>query len=151
MARKSGGKIRGKKKLAKLLYFVDFDFFEKKEASITNDVYCAFPMGPLPQAMDSVVSEMGRDGLIQIEKVPTGSGLAETEVYTALSEPDVSVFNNDEIEILDRVVEKYTNLNGKQLEDLSHAEAPYLATEPFQEIAYELAFYRDTDFNNGGA
>ena len=26
---KLGGEIRGKKKLAKLLYFVDFDFYEK--------------------------------------------------------------------------------------------------------------------------
>jgi len=29
LAEKLGGEIRGKKKLAKLLYFVDFDFFFK--------------------------------------------------------------------------------------------------------------------------
>ena len=55
------------------------------------------------------------------------------------------VFFKEEIKILDRVVIKYVT-NGKQLEDLTHGEAPYIGTEPNKEIVYELAYYRGTDF-----
>jgi len=44
-----GGEIKGKKKLAKLLYFVDFDFYEKFQKSLTGDVYKALPMGAFPR------------------------------------------------------------------------------------------------------
>jgi len=40
------------------------------------------------------------------------------------------------------------HLNGTQLEELSHAEAPYIGTELRSEIPYELAFYRGTDFSD---
>ena len=56
-------------------------------------------------------------------------------------------FSEEEKEMLDRVIVKYGHLNGKQLEDLTHAEAPYIGTKP-KEIPYELAFYRGTDFNS---
>jgi uncharacterized phage-associated protein len=50
--------------------------------------------------------------------------------------------------MLDRVIARYGQLNGKQLEDLTHAEAPYIGTEPSQTIAYELSSYRGTDFGD---
>jgi len=56
-------------------------------------------------------------------------------------------FSKGEQQILDRVVLKYGHLSGKQLEDLTHAEAPYKGTAPNQEIAYELAFYRGTNMD----
>ena len=56
-------------------------------------------------------------------------------------------FSKEERQILDRVILKYGNLSGKQLEDLTHAEAPYIGTAPNQEIAYELAYYRGTNMD----
>lgn len=43
--------------------------------------------------------------------------------------------------LLDRVIIKYGRLAGKQLEDLSHAEAPFIGTEQSQAIPYEFAFH----------
>ncbi|MBQ9019730.1 hypothetical protein IJ096_00145 [Candidatus Saccharibacteria bacterium] len=39
------------------------------------------------------------------------------------------------------------SITGEQLEILTHQEAPFIATEPNQDIDYELAFYRGTNFN----
>jgi len=50
--------------------------------------------------------------------------------------------------MLNRIVVKYGYLTGKQLEELSHAEAPYIGTELRKEIPYELAFYRGTIQSN---
>lgn len=142
---KLGGEVRGKKKLAKLLYYVDFDAFEKTAQPITGDVYKALPMGPVPNSLQEITSEMTGNGSLKITSVEN-VGYNPTEVYTCLAKPDTSLFTDEEKRILDRVVVKYGHLNGRQLEELTHAEAPYNGTEPLQEIPYELAYYRATDF-----
>ena len=58
-----------------------------------------------------------------------------------------TAFDGEEKKMLDRVIMRYGHLNGKQLEELSHAEAPYIGTELRKDIPYELAFYRGTDFS----
>lgn len=146
LCRQLKGEVRGKKKLAKLLYFADFDLYEKKQRSITGDVYRALPMGPVPSALEEVTATMVLEKLLGVSPIEERDGYIPTEVYTSLTEPDLSVFSDEEKAVLDRVVLRYGHLNGKQLEELSHAEAPYIGTEPRQEIPYELAFYRGTDF-----
>ncbi|MEK7213530.1 MAG: Panacea domain-containing protein [Patescibacteria group bacterium] len=148
LCRELNGEIRGKKKLAKLLYFADFDFYEKNQKSITGDIYRALPMGPFPITLDTMTNAMTKSKTIAIDQVEEREGYNPTEVYRCISKPNISVFDKDEMEMLDRIVVKYGHLNGKQLEELSHAEAPYIGTELKKEIPYELAFYRGTDFSD---
>jgi len=148
LCRKLKGEVRGKKKLAKLLYFADFDLYEKSQKSITGDVYRALPMGPVPSALEKITAEMTKKKMLSVEQVEEREGYNPTEVYKCITEPDLSVFDDEEKKMLDRVVIKYGHLNGKQLEELSHAEAPYIGTELRKEIPYELAFYRGTDFSD---
>jgi len=147
LCRKLGGEVRGKKKLAKLLYFADFDLYEKRQKPLTGDVYKALPMGPFPSALESITREMTKKKLLAVENIEEHGGYNATEIYRCITEPDSSVFDAEEKKMLDRVTTKYGHLNGKQLEELSHAEAPYIGTEPKKEIPYELAFYRGTDFS----
>lgn len=146
-----GGSIQGKKKLAKLLYYVDFDRYEFKESmkSITGDTYKSWKMGPVPTKYMRVVEKLIKEGKLtktSVQQSPEHSH--PTEVFTSKSQPDKTKLDEDDLKIIDHVVRKYGGLNGKQLEDLTHNEAPYVATEPDQEIAYELAFYRETDFSD---
>ena len=143
-----GGEIRGKKKLAKLLYYMDFDHYEKNHKSITGDTYKALPMGPFPTAMSGIVEKLAKSKTIKVEHEKEKEGYNPTEIYKCHSKADLSVFNKEELATLKRVTDVYGHLNGKQLEDLSHAEAPYIATKPKDEIAYELAYYRGTDFKH---
>ncbi|MDO8676539.1 MAG: Panacea domain-containing protein [Candidatus Azambacteria bacterium] len=145
---KLGGEVRGKKKLAKLLYFADFDFFEKNQTSITGDTYKALPMGPFPVSLDSITSEMKKKKMLEIKAIDERNGYVPTEVYRCINNPDESVFSKEEKNMLDRIITKYGNLNGKQLEDLTHGEAPYIGTALKKEIPYELSFYRGTDFSD---
>ncbi len=49
----------GKTILNKLLYFADFNFYEKNgEHSITKASYIKMPFGPVPSVMDGVIFEM---------------------------------------------------------------------------------------------
>lgn len=143
------GEVRGKKKLAKLLYYSDFDFFEKFQRSITGDVYNAYPKGPLPVNLGAITSSMTKKGLLNVNSVREwGKEYAPTEIYKCSVKPDLSVFTKDELKMLDRVARKYGSLNGEQLAELSHAEAPYSATELYKEIPYEFTYYRGTDFSD---
>lgn len=145
---KLGKEVKGKKKLAKLLYFVDFDFFEKNQKYFTGDKYKALPMGPFPVSLENITTEMKAENSLAVKSVPEREGYIATEIYSCLKDPNISVFSKEEKEMLDRVILKYGHLTGKQLEDLTHTEAPYIGTEHKEEIPYELAFYRGTDFNN---
>ncbi len=148
LCQKLNGEIRGKKKLAKLLYFADFDFYEKYQRSITGATYRALPMGPFPEALEEITSRLSHEHALNIESVENGGAFNPTEVYRAKSMPDISALTEEERLMLDRIALKYGQLNGKQLEELSHSEAPYVGTELREEIPYELAYYRETDFSD---
>lgn len=147
LANKLGGKIKGKKKLAKLLYFVDFDFFEKYENSITGTTYKHLPMGPVPSNLIETLDLLKKEDSLDIQIEDLGESMIPMEVYTAKIQANKEIFNQQEIEMLDRIINKYGGLNGGQLEQLSHAEAPFNATKLGEEIPYELSFYRETDFS----
>lgn len=149
LCEKQGGVLRGKKKLAKLLYYLDFDRYEYKESTktITGEVYKALPMGPFPENLVTLIRRLEKSGKLKSGTEESAPGYNATEVYRSMSKPDLSVFDKDDLVILERVAKIYGPLNGKQLENLSHAEAPYIGTELSKEIAYDLAFYRGTDFS----
>ncbi len=149
LCRKLNGEVRGKKKLAKLLYFADFDNYEKYQKSITGDIYKAYPKGPLPTALNEVISSMAKTKVLKVDTVKEwGEEYAPTEVYKNIKAPDSSALSSQEKKILDRVVRRYGNLNGEQLAELSHAEAPYAAADKYQEVPYEFTYYRGTDFSD---
>lgn len=147
IAQKLGGEIRGKKKLAKLLYFVDFDSFEKNNQPITGDSYKALPMGPFPEHMADVIQELSNENKISVESVDEHPGYNATEVYKLTKKDLEFSFSLEEVKILNRIIQKYGHLNGKELEILTHAEAPYVGTKSGEVMAYELAYYRGTDFS----
>ncbi len=140
------GSVRGRKKMYKLFYYLDFDFFEKYEKPITGDVYHKLQMGPAPSYLDAIVSDLAKENLLSVTKRKTSPGYKDTVVYKALKKPDLGVFNAKELETLKKVAKKYGDKTGTELEVLTHKEAPYLAVEEGEEIPLELAHYRGTDF-----
>ena len=47
----------GKLKIMKLLYYLDFDFFEKYGRSVTGDEYLRFELGPVPRMGEKILKE----------------------------------------------------------------------------------------------
>ena len=89
LTQKLGGKIKGKKKLAKLLYFVDFDFFEKYEKPFTGDTYKALPMGPYPLHMEKIVKNLVQEKKLEIKSVEEWKNYNATEVYKEIGRAHV--------------------------------------------------------------
>jgi len=138
------GKIEGKKKAYKLLYFLEFDFYEAYEKPLIGEMFRSLPMGPAPLYFDAIIAQMQQEKTVTTQKVKT-SPLHENEtvIYVAQSD-DGYAFSSPEIRMMDRIVEKYGKLTGKDLENISHEQAPYRAVKPMEIIPYELSFYRET-------
>jgi uncharacterized phage-associated protein len=140
------GSVWGKKKMYKLLYYLDFDFFEKYEKPITGDIYHKLPMGPAPSYFDVLALELQKEGKLKISKGKTGAGFNDAVVYRALKDPESDAFSKKEKEMFDRVIKLYGNKSGSQLEALTHKEVPYLAVDEGEKMPLELAHYRGTKF-----
>lgn len=138
-------RIEGKKKVYKLLYFLDFDFFEAYDQPFIGETYTALPMGPAPRYFDSLATEMEQNGKLKISKVRTSANHQnDTVVYEPLGTAPDFGFTDREKTMLDRIVKIYGPQTGKQLEDLSHHQAPYVAVGLGEVIPYEYSYYRDT-------
>ena len=137
----------GKTILNKLLYFADFNFYEKNgERSITNASYIKMPFGPVPSVMDGVISEM-----IQAEQIHTFKSVYqgyEQDRFAPLSTPDIACFSALEIQELDTVIGQFSDKTANWISDYSHEDLPYRATDKIGDtISYWLAFYRTPEYS----
>lgn len=132
----------GKLKLMKLLYFLDFDFFEKYGRSITKDEYLRFENGPVPRMAEKLLKKMNGDG-IKIVKKSIGVGYKDQQHIEPLKQFDLNVFTKEELLMLEEIADKWERFSGNEMKAASHGEAPWIATEPDSVIDYNLAYYRN--------
>jgi uncharacterized phage-associated protein len=130
----------GVTKLNKLLYFLDFDHFEKFGDAVTGDTYENKELGPVPQHIDEIIEEMRSENLITI----VCEQVIDYVRYHLLakSKHDMSIFKPSEIEVLCETTEKWGHHTAKEIVMASHGEAPWLATKNGELIPYPLAYYR---------
>jgi len=132
----------GKLKLMKLLYYLDFDFFEKYGRSITGDEYLRFENGPVPRTGEKILKEMsGKE--IKISKRKVAQGYNDQQHIEALIDFDVNVFEKEELIMLEEIASKWEKFTGAEMKNASHGEAPWIATKPNGVIDYNLALYRN--------
>ncbi|MFA5000780.1 MAG: Panacea domain-containing protein [Candidatus Paceibacterota bacterium] len=132
----------GKLKMMKLLYYLDFDFFEKHGRSITGDEYLRFENGPVPRMAEKLLKEMnGQEIKITAKKV--GVGLNDQQHIQALRAYDLNVFSREELVMLEEVADKWEKFSGSEMKSATHGEAPWIATKPNEVIDYNLVYYRN--------
>ena len=129
----------GQTVLHKLMYFIDFDYFEKHGKSITGIIYKKNHHGP---TFDPSLIKSLEDDLLIISIDGNYKGCKQKK-YLPTIEPDLSVLSGEEINHIDEVLNKHSNKTAKQIEDYSHGDVPWKVTEKNQPIEYESVFYRD--------
>ncbi len=132
----------GKLKIMKLLYFLDFDYFEKYGKSVSGDEYLRFDYGPVPKMAKRILEKMnGKD--IKITKKKIGSGYNDQQHIEALKDFDVNLFSKEELLMMEEIANKWERFSGAEMKNASHGEAPWIATKPNNVIDYNLAYYRN--------
>jgi transcriptional regulator with XRE-family HTH domain len=135
----------GETVLYKLLYFADFNYYELYEEQLTGAKYRKLSYGPVPMKMDNVVSQMLFKK--QIQRIRTDyHGFPQTR-YLPLVKADLTLMKASEKEVIDKVIQQFSDWSASAISDFSHKDMPWLASKEGEDIDYELAFYRDAPFS----
>jgi len=135
----------GKTVLFKILYFTDFNYYELFEEKLTGETYLKYPYGPAPCDFDDVVFELELNEAIR--ETEYGYGVYRQIKFFSNTEPDISELTKDELDFIDKTIDTYSRFSAKQISEYSHNDAPYIAAEDFEELDYEMVFYRTSELS----
>ena len=129
--------------LYKLLYFIDFDYYEKFEDQLIGATYIKNHFGPSPVEFKKIVESMESKG--ELETVKSKYFQHEQTKYLPRRESDISVLNAKEIKHIDEVLSRLSDKSATELSDYSHKDVPWLTAEDGHPLSYESVFYRTKD------
>ncbi len=133
----------GETAIYKLLYFIDFDYYEKFEEQLTGARYIKNHFGPTPVEFKKITDQMIECN--EIEKVKSGYFRHEQKKYLPRRQADLKVLSAQEIQHIDEVLARLAWKNATELSNYSHSDTPWRVHQAGEEISYETVFYRDDD------
>ena len=136
----------GESVLYKLLYFIDFNYYEKYEEQLIGATYIKNRYGPTPTEFIKIVEDMEGKDLIKVQ----GSYFQYPQTkYLPLRLPNMSKINitGNEQKLIDGVIYSLSDMNAKQISDYSHNDVPWQTTEEGEIIDYESVFYRTPPYS----
>ena len=135
----------GETVIYKLLYFMDFDFYEKYEEQLVGATYIKNIHGPTPVEFRKIVERMIDEK--EIEKVASNYFQYPQVKYLPLRPADLSVLKAHEKEMIDDVLCRLSDMNASQIGEHSHNDVPWLTTSKGKIIEYEAVFYRTKPYS----
>lgn len=129
----------------KLLYFIDFNYYEKFEEQLIGATYIKNQYGPTPIEFKKIVDKMIQDK--EIEKIESRHFNFPQTKYLPLRRPDLSKLKANEIELIDDVLNRISDMNAAQISEYSHNDVPWITTQDGKIIEYESVFYRTAPYS----
>lgn len=143
---KVGGRSNvGEAVIYKLLYFIDFDFYEKFEEQLIGATYIKNHYGPTPIEFKTIVDVMIKNG--EVVKIEGKYFSYPQRKYLPVRRPNLSILSGREIEHIDDVLARLADKNAKEMENYSHEDIPWKTTENGKPLSYESVFYRDERYS----
>jgi len=130
----------GQTALYKLLYFIDFDFYEKNQEYLMGATYIKNTHGPSPVSFAKISKELEKEGLLV--EVNSKYFNYDQKKYIATKEPDVSELSAPELKHIDDELERLASKSAKELSELSHIDTPWKVAKDKQILNYRHVFYR---------
>jgi len=126
----------------KMLYFSDFDYYEKYEEQLIGLTYIKNTHGPTPLEFGKVVREMLQKSDLALDKHSPNK-----YKYIPLREPDFSKLKSNELEVIDKVIKRLGGMNIVEINEYSHGDIPWIGTDFKEPIKYESVFYRTSKYS----
>ncbi len=130
----------GQTVLYKILYFCDFDYYEKYEEQLIGATYIKNHFGPTPREFSAIVREMIDEE--KIEEVTTKFFNKDQKKYMPVVRADLSIFTGRELQHIEEEIARLGHKTATELSDFSHKDIPWISTELGKDIPYESVFYR---------
>ena len=135
----------GKTVLFKILYFIDFDYYELYEEKLTGEQYRKLPLGPGPIHFEEAIKELEGEGKIERFAITSGNFLQQK--FISLEYPSTESLNRKELQLIGDDIDIYSHMTARRISEFSHKDIPYKATKDEDIINYEKVFYRDSIFS----
>ncbi|NQY74678.1 MAG: DUF4065 domain-containing protein [Candidatus Margulisbacteria bacterium] len=133
----------GETVLYKILYFIDFDYYEKYESQLMGLRYFKNHYGPTPYIFKSLVEEMINNN--EVEKIKSSYFTKEQTKYLPHIEPDLTILTGQEMEHIDWELSRFEHFSAQNITERSHNDVPWISAEEGQPIQYESVFYRTAE------
>ena len=130
----------GETVIYKLLYFIDFDYYERYEEQLIGATYKKNKYGPTPMEFRKI-SETMIEAKEIVKLADKYFNYPQTK-YLPLRGPDLSEMSAQAKDIIDRVLDRLSDMNAVQISEYSHNDVPWLTTAEGDIIPYEAVFYR---------
>ena len=130
----------GETVLYKLLYFIDFNYYELFEEPLMGESYRRIKFGAAPCHFNSVVEEMIEAG--EIKKLTADYYGQRQKKYLPLIFPDLSKISAGEKQVIDSVLDNLSSKDAATLTNYSHEDMPWKMAQDKEIIDYESVFYR---------
>lgn len=131
--------------LYKLLYFIDFDYYEMHEEQLMGLTYFKNTYGPTPREFKKVIDSMIARG--DIEAVKSTYFKREQQKFLPRKKPNLRILNGDELEMIESVIDRYSDRSATELSEMSHRDTPWKIAKDNEDLDYEYAFYRPDEFS----
>ncbi|MBT5503658.1 DUF4065 domain-containing protein [Candidatus Falkowbacteria bacterium] len=144
---KCGGKPNvGETVLYKLLYFIDFNSYEKWGKPIIGLSYVKLQFGPVPQSIQfrTVIKKMETENRIKIF-IQEYHDMKQKR-YVALGDFNLDNFSIKEKNVIDDVIAKLSDMSAAQIEQYVHEDIPWKVMGKNEVIPYELTVDRETPY-----
>lgn len=141
-----GGKPNvGETVLHKLLYFIDFDYYEKFEESLMGATYIKNHHGPTSVDLVAIMKKMEKQG--EIETVKSQYFKYRQKKYLPRKRPNLSILSAREIDHINKVLARLSDKNAAEIENYSHQDIPWKLAQDGKPLSYESVFYRDEKYS----
>ncbi len=135
----------GETVINKLLYFIDFDYYEKYGKQLTGATYIKNHFGPTPCELKTVVDQMVKDKEIHI--LTNKIFDFQQKKYIPLRNPNLESLTAQEIIHIDEELNRLSDKSAKEISDYSHGDMPWKMFKDGDKIDYEGVFYRDDKYS----
>jgi len=132
----------GETVLYKLLYFIDFDYYEKTGQSITGLSYVRNHYGPTPALVDFQGVVGGMKEKEELEVFETKYFSNSQKKYLPLRSANLEDISAKELQHIDETLARLGDKSASELTDLSHKDTPWRVAKQGKPIDYRFVFYR---------
>lgn len=123
--------------LLKLLFYADFLHFKQVAVSITGLSYVKYPHGPVPSKFNLLLESLNQCGYISM--IEESMDEYVRMIIESKSIPELLIFNELEIEVLNKVKDHFKGFNSKRISEFSHEEEAWKKPQIHHKISYEYA------------
>lgn len=147
---KVGGKPNiGQTVLYKLLYFIDFDYYEKFDEQLVGARYIKNTHGPTPVIFPKIIKELEAEGKIEAIKSKFYKYDQTKYLINPNTRIDLSILSAQELAHIDEELNRLSDMTAKKISELSHIDTPWKIAKEREQLNYEFVFYRPEETSVG--